>query len=108
MLSIAKWYWNYTKYDIRCHLAFFLGHTTVTFLVTLSMNGFTNTAIPTYFQFIQIPIIVTKFGIICNLRNLWWNIVMDDWKSLSKWQYLQHYKSTMPKFVYKEWHKKLG
>ena len=40
------------------------------------------------------PIIETKFGIICILTNLWWNIVMDDWnldeKSLSTWQYLQH------------------
>ena len=51
----------------------------VTFLVMLSMNKFTNIVIPIYFQFIQMPIIETKFRIICNLTNLWWNIVMDDW-----------------------------
>jgi len=36
-----------------------------------------------------------------------WDFVMDDWvldeKLISKWQYLQHCKSIMPKIVYKEW-----
>ena len=35
----------------------------VTFVVTLSMNKFTNTIIPTYFQLIQMPIIARNFGI---------------------------------------------
>ena len=35
------------------------------------------------------------------------NIVMDDWNldemSISKWHQSQHYKSWMPKIVYKKW-----
>ena len=31
-----------------------------------------------------------------------------DGKPLSKWQYLQHRKSIMPKFCYKEWQIMLG
>ena len=84
----------------------------VTFLVTLCMNKFTYIVIPTYFQFIQMPIIETNFGMICIQAILWWNIVMDDWnaneKSLSKWPYLQHCKSIMPKYVNKEWQILLG
>jgi hypothetical protein len=60
----------------------------VAFIVMLSMNSFTNIIIPTYFQFIQVPIIETKFGIICIVTNVWLNIVKDDWNldkgSLSK------------------------
>lgn len=37
----------YTKYDVLCHTAFYVN--TVTFLVTLSMNKFTNVVVPTYF-----------------------------------------------------------
>ena len=66
------------------------------------MNKFTTIVIPTYFQFIQMSISETKFGVICILTNMWWNIVMDDWnldeESLSKWQYLQHCKFTIPNF----------
>ena len=43
------------------------------------MNKFTNIVIPIYFQFIQMPTIETKFGTICILTNMWWNIVMNDW-----------------------------
>ena len=78
---------KYTNYDIWCPMAFNV--TAVTFEMTLSMNKFTNTFIPTYFQFIGMPIVETKFGMICNLTNLWRNIVMDDQnldgKSLRKW-----------------------
>ena len=52
------------------------------------------------------PIIETKFGIICIVTNMWWNIVVDDWnldvRSLSKWQKLQHYKSIIPNLFYKK------
>jgi hypothetical protein len=37
----------YTTYDVYCHMAFYV--TAVTFLVTLSMNKFTNVAIQAYF-----------------------------------------------------------
>ena len=43
------------------------------------MNKFTNIVIHTYFQFIQMPIMETNFGIFCILTNMWWNIVMCDW-----------------------------
>ena len=39
-------------------------------LVTLSMNKLTNIVIPTYFQFIYVPYIESKFDIICNLTNM--------------------------------------
>ena len=62
----------------------------VTVVVTLSMKGFTNNVILTYFWFIQMPIIATNFGILCILANTWENIVMDDMKlddkPLRKWQ----------------------
>ena len=61
-------------------MAFYV--TTVTFFVTLSMNEITNTGIPTYFQFIQMPIIETD--IIGILTIMWWNIVMDDWNLKEK------------------------
>jgi len=51
----------------------------VAFIVMLSMNNFTNIIIPTYFQFIHVPIIETRFGIICIVTNVWLNIVKDDW-----------------------------
>lgn len=50
-------------YDIWCHMAFHV--TTVTFLVALSMNNFTTTVIPTFFQFVQPPITET---------NVWYNL----------------------------------
>ena len=39
--------------------------------------------------------------------NLWWNIVINvieffDEKTLVKWQYMQHYKSLIPKTFYKD------
>ena len=37
--------------------------TLVTFLVTLLMIRFTNNDIPTYFYFIDMPMVETKFGI---------------------------------------------
>ena len=37
------------------------------YVVTLFMKKFTNMVIPSYFQFIQMPIIETEFGIFCNL-----------------------------------------
>ena len=46
------------------------------------------------------------------VSNLWWNAIMDDWnldeKSLGKWQYLQHHKSTIPPKIYEEWQIMLG
>ena len=47
-------------------------------------------------------------GIFYILSILQWNIVMDDYNmdenSLSKWQWLQHWKSIMPSlFLHKEW-----
>ena len=78
-------------------MAFYV--TTVTFLATLPMNKFTNAIIPTYFQFLQTPIIEIKFDIICILTNLWLYIVMNDWnvdgKSPLKWQ---HCNFITPKF----------
>ena len=59
---------KYTKYDIECCMAFYV--TVVTFIVTLSMNKFTITVIPTYFQFIQTPIIDTNSSIIFIVANL--------------------------------------
>ena len=44
--------------------------TVVTFLVTFFKNKFASTVIPTYFSFIEMPIIETKFGIICIITNL--------------------------------------
>ena len=41
------------SYDILCHCR--------NFLVTLSMNKFTNIVIKTYFQFVQMPIIKKKW-----------------------------------------------
>ena len=88
----------------NCHCSKFLWH----FL----MNEFTNIAIPTYFQFIQMPIIETKLGAICILtiyaEALSWMIANWMKLSLSKWQYLQHCTSTMLKSVYKEWRNMLG
>ena len=43
-------------------MAFYI--TVVIFLVTLSMNKFTNIVIPTNFQFISMLIVETKFDII--------------------------------------------
>ena len=56
----------------------------VTFLVTLSLHKFTNIVILIYFEFIQMPIIETKPGVICNLTNLWWKIVI-----LTYFQFIQ-------------------
>ena len=39
----------------------------LTFLMTLFMIKFTSIVIPTYFLFIEMPIIETKFAIICIL-----------------------------------------
>ena len=54
------------------------------------MNKFTDIVVLTYFQFIQMPIIETNFGMICIQTNMWWKSVMDDWnldeKSLNWWQ----------------------
>ena len=79
----------------------------VTFLATVSMNKLTNIVIPTYSQFIQMPITETKFGGIRILANLWWNILMVNWnldeKPLGKWHYLQECEFRMPIFFYKEW-----
>ena len=51
------------------------------------------------------PIIETKFGMICILTDLWWNIFMDGWNvdenSLTKWQ--QNTESIIPQKIYKEW-----
>ena len=99
---------KYAKDDIQCHRPFYV--TTITFLVTLSMNKFTNTIIPTYFQFIQMLVTETKFGMICILTSLWWNIVMDDRdldeKSVSKWQHRKIYSAQI--FFYKGWQILLG
>ena len=44
------------------------------------------------------PITETKFGVLCILTNLWWDVVMVDWnldgKLLSKWRFLQHCTSS--------------
>ena len=37
--------------------------TVVTYLVTLLMNRFTSIVIPTYFEFIQMPIVEEEIGI---------------------------------------------
>jgi hypothetical protein len=46
------------------------------------------------------------------VRNLWWIIVMDDWKLdakvLGKWHQLQYNKSIIPPKDYKEWQRMLG
>ena len=48
------------------------------------------------------------------ISNLWWNIIMDNWKldekSLDKWQYLQNYKSipSPPQQNFKEWRINVG
>ena len=79
MLALIKLYYcgliekqfkkcKYIKYDIECRMAFYV--TVVTFKVKISMNKFTIIVIPIYFQFIQMPIIETNFGIICILTNL--------------------------------------
>ena len=72
------------------------------------MNKCINIFIPTYFQFIQMPIIEIKFAIFYILTFLWWNIVINDWNldevSLGKWKHSQHCRSMMPKFVYNKWH----
>ena len=65
---------HYTKYCIYCHMIFYV--TSIAFLVTLVVYKFI--VIPTCFQFIQMPIIETKFGIICILTNMGLNIVMKD------------------------------
>jgi hypothetical protein len=46
----------------------------VTFVTMLSMNKFTSTFIPTYFQIMQLLIIDTNFDILMHV-----NIVMHDW-----------------------------
>ena len=78
------------------------------FLVLFLMNKCINIFIPTYFQFIQMPIIEIKFAIFYILTFLWWNIVINDWNldavSLGKWKHSQHCRSMMPKFVYNNWH----
>lgn len=54
-----------TKYCIQCRMIVLV--IVVTFLITLPVNKFTNTTIPNYFKFIQVPIIETKFGVLCTL-----------------------------------------
>ena len=51
----------------------------ITFVMTLSMHNFTNVVIPTYFQFIQMPIIETKFDILCILTIVQLNTIKNDW-----------------------------
>ena len=43
--------------------------------MTLPMNKFTNVVIPTYFEFIQMPIIDPKFGKLCILAYFVMNIL---------------------------------
>ena len=50
----------------------------VIFLVTIPMDKFTSIYIPTYFQFVQMPIIERKK--ITSQQFPKWAIVMDDWK----------------------------
>ena len=80
-------------------MAFYV--TAITFLVAYFMEKLTNIVSQIYFWFIQMPIIEVKFGIICILTDLWWNIVIDGWnlveKLLSKWHYQQHSISMMSK-----------
>ena len=79
---------HYTKYCNECDTVFHVPM--VTFLMIVLMNNITRTILPTYLEYIQMSIIETKFGLLCILTTLWWNIVMDNWnldeKSLSKWE----------------------
>ena len=67
-LQVNRFICNYTKYDIQCNKHSFV--IAVIFLVTLSTNKFTNIVIPSYFQFIQMPIDETKFGMVYALTSL--------------------------------------
>ena len=54
----------------------------VTFIMTLLMYTFTNTAIPTYLSFIQMPIIEANFGIF-SIQNI---LVMNFFHERNAWK----------------------
>ena len=102
-LAQAKWrttwtLWiRYSKYDIECHMVFYV--TMGTFRLTVLMNKWTNIVMDDGWVH---PLAKTLPSLV---SNLCWNVVMDDWnldeKSLGKWQYLQHCKSIIPKYFIK-------
>ena len=52
--------------DIAFSVRWYFMSLVVMFLMTqFLMNKFTSIAIPTYFEFIHMPIVVKKFGILC-------------------------------------------
>ena len=84
----------------------------ISFLVTLSMNKYTNIVIPPYFQFIQIPIVKTELGIICILiiyvMKYCHGWLRWDENNLGSDNNYDTINPRSPKKCYKEWKTMLG